>query len=127
MRFIPWILWGALALNGQWFHAGIKGGLGLSPDRDLSVSTRQSELDIRVNRGSIGPYFEITPFRGLPGLETGFLYKRLRISDYYGPFPNAALNYLTRTAPLFEIPLLVKLRLRSFFASAGATIRRAGD
>lgn len=111
----------------QWLHVGIKGGLTLTPDRDLKRIFPSSEGDLRVNRGSVGPYLEFTPFRSLPGLETGFLYKRLRTSNYYGPFPNVALNYITSTATLLEIPLLLKWHHRSLFASAGATIRRTGD
>ncbi len=113
-----------------WFHAGIKGGLTLTPDlaRDFGVGrSGGGESSTRVNRGTIGPYVEFTPFCSLPGFETGFFYRRLRTDSYFGPFPNAALNYITRTASLVEIPLLLKWRYRGAFAAAGSTIRRAGD
>lgn len=113
------------ALSAQ-LHYGIKGGLTLTPDLDRTLGP-QFENAIRINRGTIGPFVEYQPFKRLPAIETGLMYRRLRTDSYYGPFPNAALNYVSRTANVFDIPLLLKARHNSFFASAGSTIRRLGD
>lgn len=113
-------------LSAQIIHGGIKGGVGLTSDLDRS-SGSQSQSSVRTKRGMIGPYVEFKPMRFLPALETGFFYRRLRTDNFYGPAPTASLNYVTRTATLIDIPLLLKLRKGSYFASAGSTIRHIGE
>jgi hypothetical protein len=108
------------------FHYGIKGGVTLTPDLDR-FRLSQAESSVRVNRGTIGPFVEYQPFKRPPAIETGLMYRRLRTDSYYGPFPNSSLNYITRTLNVFDIPLLLKARHKSLYASAGSTIRRLGD
>lgn len=113
--------------SAQILQYGLKGGVTLTPDEKRNFSQTGAESSIRVNRGTVGPYLELRPFQKLASVETGFLYRRLRTDDYFGPFPNASLNYITRTAPTFDIPLLLKVRRNAWFGSAGSTIRRTGD
>ncbi|MBM3761733.1 MAG: hypothetical protein FJW36_15985 [Acidobacteria bacterium] len=116
----------ALAALSAQFHFGVKAALTLTPDLDRRV-VPQSEDSVRINRGTVGPFLEYKLFRRLPAIETGLLYRRLCNDSYFGPFPNAALNYITRTATVFDVPLLRKARRNSWFVSAAATIRRIGD
>jgi hypothetical protein len=129
MSYILLSLLPVFELNADWISGGIKGGLSLTSSREegFNFGRYGAQRNFQQNRGTVGPYFEFRPSHKLPILETGFLYRHLRLNRNSGPAPSGSYNFSTFSGTAWEIPLLLKIHRNWAFISAGSTLRYIGD
>lgn len=130
-RFVWVLLLGSTASFGQLVSVGVQGGIPISAveDTGFSVGRYNSRTTFELKRYTVGPAVEVAlPLRFR--VESGALYKRVRLDRFSGPAPAGYIAEGSR-ANVWEFPLLLKRRFTSArlapFVALGSTFRRVGE